>query len=89
MPQAMTWCLAATRTGHTISQCGDESQQAELDSNQELQALLLKPLNVDARSCDLKTSSLLLHFWVWSQYLKRILMHPNNQHTREGFVAKV
>ena len=43
------------------------TQQVELDFNHELQPLLFKPLNVDAHSCDLKTSSLLLHIWVWSR----------------------
>ncbi len=29
--------------------------------------LLFKPVNVDARSCDSKMSSLLLHRWAWSR----------------------
>ncbi len=48
--------------------------------------LLFELLNVDARCCDSKTSSLLLHRWVLS--LKRISTQPNIQYTRRGIVGK-
>jgi hypothetical protein len=49
---------------------------------------MFEPLNVDARCCDSKRSSLLLHRWVWSRQLKGISMPPNNQSTRRGLVGK-